>query len=369
MKIKVLSLLIFLLPVTVFALDFSETQSDNFAVYSDTTSSESSLLAHDMEILFSQAMTFLGMNPELPLFKVYHFQDMAAFQKWLDSEWGFQAGEAYCLVERSVMSPPVLVIYGDWKQKEAEEQIRFLLMSQILKQLNPHIPSWLSLGLSTTFEGTAESEALPQPALKRWVSSRGEGYPWHSAAELLQVQQDFLQSLPELKGELWLFLSFLMEHPQEEQGELLVESLALLLSGEKGPWPNHTRISRTMEKDYQQYREEMIRHPEEWKELISAYEAQEYTKVLELCTSLKDRYPAEAGYFRALVEFKKGEWENSRSHFLEALEAGAPEAQVRSSLALCYWELDLIEMAREEIQKVAKLDDSLVPEALSHLLD
>lgn len=369
MKVSLMILFVLLLPAAGFAQDFSETQSDHFAVYSDASSSESSLLAHDMEILYSQAMEFLGMNPELPLFKIYHFHNLRSFKDWLKTEWGFHAGEAYCLVEKSIMSPPVLALYGDWKQKDAEKQIRFLLMSQILKQVNPQTPAWLSLGLSATFEGSAESEALPQPALKSWVNSRGEGFPWHSAAELLQVQQDFLQSLPELKGELWLFISFLMEKPQAEQGELLIDSLRVLISGEKGPWPNHTRISRGMERNYQQYREKMISHPEILTELSEAYKEQEYTRVLELSGSIQNQYPAEAAYYRALVEFKTGEWEVSRSSFLEAMEAGAPELQVRSSLALCYWELDLIELAREEIRKVAELDSTMVPEALKHLLD
>lgn len=351
------------------SVDFSETQSDHFAVYSSASSSESSLLAHDMERLYSEATDFLGMAPQSTPLRVYHFHNRNAYRNWMRSEWGYEAEEHFSLLEKSMMSPPLLALYGDWKDNESDKQLRFLLMHLMLKQLNTEIPSWLSLGLSATFEGTSQSENLPQPALVNWVNSRGEGFPWHSPEELLQVQQDFLESLPELKGELWLLISFMMEDPTSDNAALLRDSLSLLISGEKGPWPDHNSISREMTKDYQNYRENLQSNQEQLKELMDAYTAEDYPGVLELSEEIEESHPAPAFYYRALVEFKKGEWEESRSSFLQALEAGAPEAEVRSSLALCYWELDLIEMARQELNRVAELDQNLVPEQLQHLLD
>lgn len=353
----------------LFSLDFYQARSDHFQVSSTLSSEDAAEQAYRMEQLFGYIHHHLNLQDPGGSFKVYRFQDKGEYLKWQKEQFGTE-NPGFQLYSKYSFTPLNLAVYGDLTTPEAFSQLSHLFVHQLLLRVNSDTPAWLRWGLAVYYEklriNTEGQLREEETVYLDWVKKNRTDATWLTPSSLINLTEEELRNDPELKGELWLFTSFLMEKAQSDQSRILWESVSLINQGPQESWPGQNLITQSLNKAYSEFRKELSLDP--LKELRLLYEREKYTEALEWIDLQEKDYDGSLSYFRGLIEYHLGEWEKATEDFTLALERGAPEMETRLSLALCYWQMDKSEALKEELQIIRAEREDLIPEELRHLV-
>ncbi|MBN2627258.1 MAG: hypothetical protein JXA95_11380 [Spirochaetales bacterium] len=366
MKINLSLLLSILFLIPLSALDFFESRTMHYLVKSDASPEDSVNAAMEMEERYSLYADLIGTpsGPQ-PLLPVTILSSREEIETYLNGLKALETGDVVLLRQKdSGRGEIVCLSVKEASVRKALNQAAFL---QFIESCNRDTPLWLKSGMALYFETS------PDP-------STGEPFfNWSALAEWMDMDpgvNDINDSLLTLSDESkfsyreqvlsWSLLTYLM-NSQGKDSRLIWESLSLVRTGETKAWPQE--LPTDLNSRLISYFSEL--HLPDTKEQIlkTYYESSSYDELMEYISRDDDISSGVELYYRGLVHYNRGLFEEALDDFGKAGELGFSPAETVYAKALCYLQLGDRVKAVSRLKTAEKLKEGIVPEELSRLLE
>jgi tetratricopeptide (TPR) repeat protein len=368
MKKTALAFLVLFMVIPLFGEDFFETRTDNYLIKSTLSSELSAQTGYILEQLYV-LFTDLTGKPEnimAPL-TVIELNSKENFDDYLDRVWSI-GSETYLLINQGQTGYSEIVLYRQNGALHLKELIH-LAVFQFLEACNRETPFWLKEGLARYFETATLNNDKSGEIPFNWeiyeeYINREKSIPLNILFSM--SEEELIENSALTYPECWAFTQYLLDSTGPES-RLLWDYLSLIRTGRVAEWPIIN--SNQWEDKYSAYMISLESYPSLEDELKSLFLKDYYTRALNL---IKDSGAEESWlglYYTGLIHYERGLYEDSLADFTLALEKGGPEDAMKYAMGLSNLELRKREQGIKLLKEAKELNESLIPRALSPLLE
>ena len=369
-KISSVTCLLLSITLSISALDFNETRTEHYHVRTTLSPEATAQLGFLMEELYARFSRFTGEPVEkISGLYVTALSSEAEFQELGGSSFSSPAGD-FLLMRQGISGSGEILFYGNGS-RESTEALIHLALFQYLEACNSETPFWIKAGLARYFETLAEqaeggsaSPPFNWNAYEEWTTlSKEDSLPINALLDLTEGKA-IGNSL--FHNTAWALVSYLIQASGEE-GRLLWETLSLIRTGKKGEWISSVS---TPTDDTLLFYMSSIKKPESHSAVLKAlYAKDDRAGIVSYLDNNKLSETWLGFYYKGLLHYDRGLFEEGLSDFRKAEETGAPLADTLYSQGLCLWELGKRQEGETLLRRAEKLKEDIIPDDLNRLLD